>query len=71
MIRFHNFSCEVTILRSDGSQYDSSNTITLTEKKVEELCPSLPSTTTPPPTTAPTSAPAQGEEEGMTESVLH
>ena len=61
MLVSDNFSCGLTILRSDGSQYHSSNTVTLTETKVQELCPSSPPPTTttqpppPPPTT--TSAP--------------
>ena len=54
-IVFYHISCGVTILRSDGSQYDAGKTITLTEKKVEELCPT-PSTTTPAPTTTTTVA---------------
>ena len=49
------FSCGLTVLRSDGSQYDDERTITLTENKVEELCPK-PTTTTP-PTPAPTQPP--------------
>ena len=49
MIVFHNLRCGLTILRPDGSQYDSSKTITLTKTKVEELCPTSPTTTTPPP----------------------
>ena len=56
-----NFSCGLTLLRSDGSQYHSSNTVTLTETKVQELCPSSPPPTTttqpPPPPTTTTSAP--------------
>ena len=57
-----NFSCGLTLLRSDGSQYHSSNTVTLTETKVQELCPSSPPpppppTTQPPPPTTTTSAP--------------
>ena len=55
-----NFSCGHTIVRSDGSQYHSSNTITLTETKVQELCPSSPPPTTPtqpPPPPPTTSAP--------------
>ena len=46
---FHHFSCGLTVLRSDGSQYNSRKTLTITEKTVEEICPT-PSTTTPAPT---------------------
>ena len=67
---FRNLRCGLTILRPDGSQYDSSKTITLTKTKVEELCPTSPTTTTsPPPATTPAPAPAttSGKVERLTE----
>ena len=61
MIIFHILSCGVTILRSDGSQYDTGKTITLTEEKVEELCPRPATTTTAPTTTTVASTQAPGK----------
>ena len=51
---FDNCSCGLTILRSDNSQYDTSKTLTLTEKKVEEFCPKLTNSTAGPTTTTTT-----------------
>ena len=54
---FPNFRCGLTVLRSDGSQYDDGRRIDLTGNKVEELCPAPTPPRTPPPTRAPTPAP--------------
>ena len=50
-IELHHASCGVTVLRPDGSEYDSSNKIQLTEKSVEEICPKPTTTPAPTPTT--------------------
>ena len=43
-MKVHNFSCRLTGLRSDQSQFKSVKTITLTKREVKELCPK-PATT--------------------------
>ena len=38
-MNFNNFSCGLTLLRSDQSQFKSVKTISVTKREVKELCP--------------------------------
>ena len=41
LLHFYLFSCDFTVSRPDGSQYDSSKTLTLSRKAVQRICPKL------------------------------
>ena len=50
-LNLHHARCGVTILRPDGTEYDSSNKIQLTKKSVQKICPKPTTTPAPTPTT--------------------
>ena len=45
-MNFNNFSCRLTLLRSDQSQFKSVKTISVTKREVKELCPKHTTTRT-------------------------